>query len=68
MGVYSHIFLDSFLYGEMMPFYPSPGNPFVNLLSSYESYTIIYRFCGIAFILGIILYFYKIRKGIAVLD
>jgi len=68
MGAYSHVFLDSFLYGEMMPFYPLHGNPFVNLLSSSDSYTVIYIFCGIAFILGIILYFYKIRKGTAVLD
>lgn len=64
MGAYFHVFLDSFLYGEVMPFYPLDGNVF----SAYGSYTVIYGFCGITALLGIALYLYKIRKGVAVLD
>jgi membrane-bound metal-dependent hydrolase YbcI (DUF457 family) len=56
MGAYFHVFLDSFLYSEMTPFYPLPGNVF----SAYGSYTIIYGFCGITALLGIVLYLYKI--------
>jgi membrane-bound metal-dependent hydrolase YbcI (DUF457 family) len=68
IGVYSHVFLDSFLYDEMAPFYPLQGNPFLNALSAYGSYRVVYGFCSITFILGVILYLYKIREGIAVLD
>ena len=68
VGVYFHVFLDSFLYEEMMPFYPLQSHPFVNVASAYGRYTVIYGFCSITFVLGAILYFSKIRKGIAVLD
>ena len=68
VGVYFHVFLDSFLYPEMMPFYPSQGNPFFNLLSAYGSNSAVYGFCSITALLGIVLYFYKIRKGITALD
>jgi len=68
VGVYFHVFLDSFLYGEMVPFYPLQGNPFINVLSFYGSYSVIYGFCSITALLGIALYLYKIRKGVAVLD
>jgi membrane-bound metal-dependent hydrolase YbcI (DUF457 family) len=64
MGTYFHVFLDSFLYSEMMPFYPLQDNVF----SAYGSYTVIYGFCGITALLGIALYLYKIRKGVAILD
>ena len=67
VGVYFHVFLDSFLYEEMSPFYPLQGNPFINLLVAYGKYSVIYGFCSITALLGIILYFYKIRKGVAVL-
>jgi membrane-bound metal-dependent hydrolase YbcI (DUF457 family) len=46
VGVYFHVFLDSFLYEEMMPFYPSQGNPFINILSSYDSYRVVYDFAA----------------------
>ncbi len=64
MGAYFHVFLDSFLYSEMNPFYPLQGNVF----SAYGSSTVIYGFCGVTALLGITLYVYKIRKGMAVLD
>jgi len=60
-GVYFHIFLDSFLYAEMEPFYPLPGNPFLGVVGLGA----IYEFCTISFILGSILYIYKfiVRKA-----
>ncbi|MDH5754489.1 MAG: DUF4184 family protein [Candidatus Bathyarchaeota archaeon] len=68
IGVYSHVFLDSFLYERMDPLYPLQGNPFVTLTSTNVAYTVVYGFCSITFILGIILYLYKIRKGTVALD
>lgn len=62
IGVYSHVFLDSFLYSEMNPLYPLQGNPFVSMLSAYGNYSVIYGFCGVTFFLGIILYVYKIIR------
>jgi membrane-bound metal-dependent hydrolase YbcI (DUF457 family) len=62
-GVYFHVFLDSFLYEEMVPFYPFQGNPFINILSSYDSYRVVYGFCSITAILGVTLYFYRIRRA-----
>ncbi|MGC9345423.1 MAG: hypothetical protein ACP5ER_01340 [Candidatus Bathyarchaeales archaeon] len=67
-GVYSHVFLDSFLYEEMHPFYPLQGNPFFGITSVYVASMAVYGFCGISFIFSIILYLYKIRRGTAVLD
>jgi len=68
VGVYSHVFLDSFLYEEMMPLYPLQGNPFINILFPYGSYSLVYGFCSVTVLLGIVLYFYKIMKGVAALD
>jgi len=68
VGVYFHVFLDSFLYEEMMPFYPLQGNPFFDLLSAYGSNGVVCGFCSLTALLGIVLYFYKIRKGITALD
>jgi len=66
VGVYSHVFLDSLLYRWMKPLYPLQGNPFVDLIPNIADRT-VYGFCSISFILGIILYLYKIRKGTTVL-
>ncbi|MCP8317204.1 MAG: hypothetical protein H3Z52_07770 [archaeon] len=55
-GVYSHVFLDSFLYGEMMPFYPLDSNPFLGLISAYQ----IYWFSMVSFPLGLALYAYRL--------
>ena len=68
IGAYSHVFLDSLLYREMNPLYPLQGNPFVGVASAHVAYTVIYGFCGLSFILSIILYLYKIGRGTAVLD
>ena len=52
LGVYSHVFLDSFLYPEMKPFYPLGVKPFYGLVSS----GMIYGFCAISFFFAFILY------------
>jgi len=54
-GVYFHIFLDSFLYGEMKPFFPLTDNPFLNIVGS----GVVYEFCRVSLIFGLILYIYK---------
>jgi len=66
VGVYFHVFLDSLLYRKMNPLYPLQGNPFVGLIPNIADMA-VYGFCSVSFILGIILYVYKIRKGTAVL-
>lgn len=61
-GVYFHIFLDSFLYREMEPFYPLEANPFPETASLQTLYMIIYGFCVISFLFGGILYLYRTKK------
>jgi len=61
-GVYSHVFLDSFLYGKMAPFYPLEVNLFFNLPPSYDSYLVAYGFCSVTALLGIALYSYGIAR------
>ncbi|MEM3531418.1 MAG: hypothetical protein QXD42_06475, partial [Nitrososphaerales archaeon] len=55
-GVYSHVFLDSFLYEEMNPFYPIYGNPFLGLISANG----IYFFSMLSFPLGLAIYAYRL--------
>jgi len=62
VGVYSHVALDSFLYEEMVPFYPFGGNPFLGALSAFDSYRVIYGFCSVAFLLGVVLYLIMIVR------
>lgn len=52
IGIYSHIILDSFLYQDIKPFYPSSFNPFLNLFSFLE----IYLITGITLVLLLIFY------------
>ncbi len=42
LGVWLHVFLDSFLYPEMQPFFPLDGNPFLYLVSSATVYGIAF--------------------------
>ena len=65
-GAYSHVFLDSLLYHHMNPLYPLKGNAFVGLIPDIADMA-VYGFCSISFILGLVLYLYKIRKGTTVL-
>jgi len=62
IGVYLHVFLDSFLYPDLTPFYPLQGNIFVNMLPADQSSAIIYGFSGIAGILGIAVYWYRLLR------
>lgn len=63
VGVYFHVFLDSFLYREMMPFYPLQGNPFVNILDFWGSYSVIYGFCSLSFLLGVFVYIFRLTRA-----
>lgn len=57
-GVYFHIFLDSPLYREIKPLYPSDFNPMYRTISA----SFIYLFCILSFLAGFILYVYRIKK------
>ncbi len=54
-GTYSHIFMDSFIYYEMNPFFPILGNPFLGLFAS----SVIYQFCTFCGLLGAMLFFVR---------
>ena len=58
LGVYSHIFFDSFMYGDIEPFFPLKAKPLYEMLGWGE----IYIFSGVAFILGFFVYLYKLSK------
>jgi len=58
LGVYSHVFLDSFMYTDIEPFFPLKFNPFYEMLGWGEPYI----FCAAAFILGFFAYLYKLTK------
>lgn len=51
-GVFLHIWLDSMLYTDIRPFYPTSFNPFLGLLSPF----VVYGLCVLAFVLGVIAY------------
>lgn len=56
IGTYSHIFLDSFIYLEMNPFYPLIGNPFIGVLAV----SFVYSSCVYLGLLGLGLYIARI--------
>lgn len=60
-GVYLHIVLDSRLYTDIKPFFPSTWNPFFrdSMFSGFE----VYGFCVFSALAGIILFFFKIIKA-----
>lgn len=51
-GIYLHIFLDSFLYTDIQPFFPLQINPMYNLVSSNG----IHNLCEWFFLMAILLY------------
>ena len=57
-GVYFHILLDSPLYNDIKPFYPSNDNPFYGIFSSQQ----IYHFCTFSFLIAIIFYSFRLLK------
>ncbi len=58
LGVYLHIFLDSFLYTDIKPFFPLDINPLYGLVS----HNLMYLFCGSSFILGGLIYVVKLSR------
>ena len=60
-GVYFHVFLDSFLYIDIRPFYPLEINPLYGVIQP----RIIYQFCGISFLLGLLPYIYRVVKSVS---
>ncbi len=55
-GVYLHVFLDSFLYSDIKPFFPSAYNPIYDMLPYNE----IINFCIFSLFASIFLYIYKL--------
>lgn len=51
-GAVVHVLLDAPLYPEMAPLYPLPGNPLYNP----SLHLPVYRFCELAWLLGLALY------------
>ena len=60
-GVYFHVFLDSFLYTDIRPFYPLEIKPLYGVVQSRA----IYLFCVVSFLLGFLLYIYRVIKGVS---
>ncbi|KXH76986.1 MAG: hypothetical protein AM326_06010 [Candidatus Thorarchaeota archaeon SMTZ-45] len=62
IGTYSHVFLDSFLYIEMNPFFPIIGNPFVDLIAG----GLVYNLCFSLGFLGFFVYLLRILLNLRV--
>jgi hypothetical protein len=58
LGVYFHIFLDSFLYTDICPFFPLDINPFYGIISA----PLMYLFCFISFFMGGLFYFMRKKQ------
>ena len=52
LGAYLHVILDSFLYTDIRPLFPSHANPFYGLFS----YGAVYLFCTFSFVVGGVAY------------
>ncbi len=57
-GVWFHVLLDSFLYSDAHPFYPSTANPFQGLVSN----STMYLACALLFAPAAVLYFVFARR------
>jgi membrane-bound metal-dependent hydrolase YbcI (DUF457 family) len=59
LGTWSHVFLDSFLYEDMAPFFPFEGNPLLYALTPGQ----VYLLCTLAFpLVGVLFYYNKDRE------
>lgn len=56
VGVWSHIFLDSFLYTDIVPFWPISSNPMYWVMNSYSIYGVCVLFGIFGAIIGIVRY------------
>lgn len=59
LGVYFHVFLDSFLYTDIKPFFPLKMNPVYGLISS----SLMYMFCAASFLVGGLFYATMLIQG-----
>ena len=57
LGTWSHVLLDAPLYGEMRPFYPFGGNPFLGV-DLYLGLG-VYRFCFLSGVAGVALFVFR---------
>lgn len=58
--IYLHVFLDSFLYPEIKPLYPSTYNPLYNHAFLVVSYIIVYSLCSVTLIMSCLIYKHKL--------
>jgi membrane-bound metal-dependent hydrolase YbcI (DUF457 family) len=58
IGGWSHVFLDSFMYSDIVPFWPIDTNPFLGIISNENTYLVTI----VGFVGGAILYFWKLRS------
>jgi len=59
VGAWSHVFLDSLMHYDITPFWPILENPFLGVISNQTNYIITI----IGFVIGTVVYFYKIYKS-----
>ncbi len=62
LGIYLHVFLDSFLYPEIKPFYPLSFNPMFNQGFLIISYIVVYLFCAVTLITAFFIYKRRLLK------
>ncbi|SFM70283.1 hypothetical protein [Methanolobus profundi] len=58
IGTWSHVFLDSFLYTDIIPFWPLSANPLLGMVGSGTIYTL----CVISFLPAIVMFTYRYWK------
>ncbi len=58
-GTWLHVLLDSFLWADMQPFYPFPGNPFLGTVG----FDAVHGFTIATAVLAAPLYLYMVRTG-----
>jgi hypothetical protein len=59
-SVWFHVILDSFIYSDIRPLFPSSANPLYGLLSS----STLYALCAVMFIPAIVIYLIKVMPKI----
>ncbi|OQX21001.1 MAG: hypothetical protein BWK75_04115 [Candidatus Altiarchaeales archaeon A3] len=54
-GIYGHLLLDSFMHGDMNPFWPILGNPLLGMISD----SLILELCVFGFLAGGVIYIFR---------
>jgi membrane-bound metal-dependent hydrolase YbcI (DUF457 family) len=52
LGVWLHVFIDSFLYEEMNPFWPAMGNPLYAIIR----YQLVFQICELSLIAAVVIF------------